>query len=104
MRYCISSASLTAEQFAAGVRDHWSVENGLHYKLDVAMNEDDCRIRMGSSPEVLASVRRLAINMLNNCNSAKGGILRKMKRAALSTLFLEDVLKGAPLLLEKHIS
>ena len=104
VRYYISSASLTAKHFAAGVQDHWSVENGLHYKLDVAMNEDGCRIRMGSSPEVLASVRRLAINMLNNCASAKGGIQRKMKRAALSTRFLDDVLKGAPLLLKDAFS
>ena len=103
MRYYISSANLTAEKFAAGVREHWDVENGLHYKLDVAMNEDDCRVRTGSAPEMLASVRRLAINMLNNCN-AKGGVRRKMKRAALSTRFLEDVLKGAPLLLKEDAS
>ena len=68
------------------------------------MNEDECRIRMGSSPEVLASVRGLAINMLNNCDCAKGGNQRKMKRAALSTRFLEDVLKGAPLLLKDAAS
>lgn len=104
VRYYISSANLTAEKLATGVRDHWSVENGLHYRLDVAMNEDDCRIRTGSSPEMLASIRRLGINMLNNCTTAKGGIQRKMKRAALSTLFLEDVLKGAPLLLKGEIS
>ena len=103
VRYYISSANLTAEKFAAGVREHWDVENGLHYKLDVAMNEDDCRVRTGAAPEMLASVRRLAINMLNNCN-AKGGVRRKMKRAALSTRFLEDVLKGAALLLKEDAS
>ena len=103
VRYYISSADLTAEKFAAGVREHWDVENGLHYKLDVAMNEDDCRVRTGAAPAMLASVRRLAINMLNNCN-AKGGVRRKMKRAALSTRFLEDVLKGAPLLLKEDAS
>ena len=99
VRYYISSANLTAEQLAAGVREHWDVENGLHYKLDVAMNEDDCRVPTGTAPEMLASVRRLAINMLNHCN-AKGGVRRKMKRAALSTHFLEEVLRGAPLLLK----
>lgn len=97
VRYYISSAQLSAEKFATGVRDHWSVENSLHYRLDVAMGEDDSRVRMGDAPEILASFRRLAINMLSNSN-AKGGIKRKMKRAAMSTRYLAEVLEGAELL------
>ncbi|SUI45322.1 Transposase [Salmonella enterica subsp. indica] len=45
VRYYISSANLTAEKFATAMRGHWCVENKLHWRLDVAMNEDDCRIR-----------------------------------------------------------
>ncbi|WP_274595987.1 ISAs1 family transposase, partial [Salmonella enterica] len=45
VRYYISSADLTAEKFANAMRSHWDVENKLHWRLDVAMNEDDCRIR-----------------------------------------------------------
>ncbi|EGI6383558.1 ISAs1 family transposase, partial [Salmonella enterica subsp. enterica serovar Manhattan] len=44
----ISSADLTAEKFANVMRSHWDVENKLHWRLDVAMNEDDCRIRRGN--------------------------------------------------------
>ncbi|CAH5292433.1 hypothetical protein AI2839V1_2451 [Enterobacter cloacae] len=45
VRYYISSANLTAEKFARSIREHWAIENRLHWCLDTAMNEDDCRIR-----------------------------------------------------------
>ncbi|WP_343105184.1 ISAs1 family transposase, partial [Escherichia coli] len=45
VRYYISSADLTAEKFATAIRNHWHVENKLHWRLDVVMNEDDCKIR-----------------------------------------------------------
>ncbi|WP_431354991.1 ISAs1 family transposase [Salmonella enterica] len=48
VRYYISSADLTAEKFANAMRSHWDVENKLYWRLDVAMNEDDCRIRRGN--------------------------------------------------------
>ena len=41
VRYYISSADLTAEKFATAIRNHWHVENKLHWRLDVVMNEDD---------------------------------------------------------------
>ncbi|STM07687.1 H repeat-associated protein [Escherichia coli] len=47
VRYYISSADLTAEKFATAIRNHWHVENKLHWRLDVVMNEDDCKIRRG---------------------------------------------------------
>ncbi|MGL9693484.1 transposase, partial [Escherichia coli] len=43
----LSSADLTAEKFATAIRNHWHVENKLHWRLDVVMNEDDCKIRRG---------------------------------------------------------
>lgn len=48
MRYYICSEDLTAEKFANVMRSHWDVENKLHWRLDVAMNEDDCSIRRGN--------------------------------------------------------
>ena len=48
VRYYISSADLTAEKFATAIRNHWHVENKLHWRLDVVMNEDDCKIRRGN--------------------------------------------------------
>ncbi len=45
VRYYISSAELTAKKLATSTQEHWGIENSLHYVLDVAMSEDDCRIR-----------------------------------------------------------
>ena len=49
VRYYISSANLTAEKFARSIREHWEIENRLHWCLDTAMNEDGCRIRRGNA-------------------------------------------------------
>lgn len=48
VRFYISSADLTAEKFANVMRSHWDVGNKLYWRSDVAMNEDDCRIRRGN--------------------------------------------------------
>ena len=54
LRYCTCSAELTAEKLASATRKHWFMENKLHWKLDVAMSEDACRVRRGDAAEVLA--------------------------------------------------
>ncbi len=64
VRYYISSAELTAEKFAHAAREHWAIENKLHWKMDVAMREDDCRIRRGNAAEMLTGFRHMAVNML----------------------------------------
>ena len=94
IRYYISSAELTAKEFANASREHWSIENKLHWKLDAAMREDDCRIRRGDSAEVLAGVRHIAVNMLNNTKTFKAGLKRKQKKAAMSSRYLSEVLAG----------
>ena len=94
VRYYISSAELTAKEFAHASREHWSIENKLHWKLDAAMREDACRIRRGDSAEVLAGVRHIAVNMLNNTKTFKAGLKRKQKKAAMSSRYLSEVLAG----------
>ncbi|WP_299735803.1 ISAs1 family transposase [uncultured Endozoicomonas sp.] len=94
IRYYISSAELTAEDLAKAARGHWGIENKLHWKLDVAMNEDDCRIRRGNAAEMLATFRHVAVNMLNNTKTFKAGLKRKQKKAAMSTRYLSEVLAG----------
>lgn len=94
IRYYISSAVLTAKQFAHAVRSHWSVENQLHWKLDVAMKEDNSRIRRGKAAEVLSGVRHVALNLLNAETSFKAGIKRKQKKAARNSSYLTLVLAG----------
>ena len=95
IRYFISSAKLSAKELAEGSRSHWAIENKLHWKLDVAMREDNCRIRRGESPEILAGVRHIAVNLLTNESSFKAGLKRKQKKAAMSTTYLAQVLAGS---------
>ena len=77
IRYYISSAELTAEKLAEDSREHWFIENKLYWKLDVAMNEDGCRIRRGNAPEMLTVYRHIAVNLLNNTTTFKAGLKRK---------------------------
>ncbi|MDZ9728756.1 ISAs1 family transposase, partial [Escherichia coli] len=79
VRYYISSADLTAEKFATAIRNHWHVENKLHWRLDVVMNEDDCRIRRGNAAELFSGIRHIAINILTNDKVFKAGLRRKMR-------------------------
>ena len=94
IRYYISSAELTAEKLVEATREHWFIENKLHWKLDVAMNEDDCRIRRGNAPEMLTVYRHIAVNLLNNTTTFKAGLKRKQRKAAMSTHYLSQVLAG----------
>ncbi|EEJ8591118.1 TPA: ISAs1 family transposase [Salmonella enterica subsp. enterica serovar Enteritidis] len=94
IRYYISSADLTAEKFARSIREHWFVENKLHWCLDAAMNEDDCRIRRGSAAELFSGIRHIAVNILRQENIFKAGLRRKMRKAAMDRGYLATVLAG----------
>ncbi|ECL1704486.1 ISAs1 family transposase [Salmonella enterica] len=94
VRYYISSADLTAERFASAMRSHWDVENKLHWRLDVAMNEDDCRIRRGNAAELFSGIRHIAVNILTENKEFKAGLRRKMRRAAMDREYLASVLAG----------
>jgi len=65
-RFFISSLPPTAERIAYAVRSHWSIENCLHWTLDVVFNEDQCRVRKDNAGENMALIRHITINMLNN--------------------------------------
>lgn len=94
VRYYISSADLSAEKFASAMRGRWSIENKLHWRLDVAMNEDDCRIRRGDSAELFSGIRHIAVNILSANKEFKAGLRRKMRRAAMDRKYLASVLAG----------
>ena len=94
VRYYISSADLTTEKFAIAVRSHWDVENKLHWRLDVTMNEDDCRIRRGNAAELFSGIRHIAVNILTENKEFKAGLRRKMRRAAMDREYLASVLAG----------
>jgi predicted transposase YbfD/YdcC len=53
-----------AERLAGWIRDHWRIENCLHYVRDVTLGEDACRVRKGSAPQVLAAIRNAVLHLL----------------------------------------
>ena len=60
-RYYISSLTNNAELLGQSVRSHWGIENSLHWVLDVAFREDDCRIRKDNAPQNFAVLRHIAV-------------------------------------------
>lgn len=91
--YYISSQSmLPAKQAMADARNHWGIENGLHWVLDIAFREDECRIRAGHAAENFAVVRHLALNLLKAVKGAKGGIMNRRLQAGWDHDFLFQVL------------
>jgi len=82
-RYGISSRrKLSAKEALASVRAHWGIENGLHWVLDVAFREDDCRVRVGYAAENFAVMRHLAVNLLKALDDVKVGIKNRRLCAA----------------------
>ncbi len=90
-RLYLSSATLTAEAFAAAVRAHWSIENSLHWVLDMTFDEDRARNRKDHGPENLATLRKLALNVLQTARKDIS-IRRKRKRSGWSDEFARSIL------------
>ncbi len=91
-RYFISSLEENAEQFANSVRSHWGIENSLHWVLDVALREDDCRIRKDNAPQNFAVLRQIAVNLLSQEKRVKRGIKNKQFLAAMDNNYLTRLL------------
>lgn len=90
-RLFISSLPPDPLRLAAAVRAHWSVENNLHWVLDVSFREDACRTRKDHSARNLATIRRVVLNMLRR-EPSKASLKRKRLKAALNPAFRADVL------------
>jgi predicted transposase YbfD/YdcC len=90
-RYYISSLN-KVQRFAEAVRSHWAVENSLHWILDVSFNEDQSRIRKDNGAENFSILRRIALNLLKNEESAKVGIKNKRLKAGWDNKYLMKVL------------
>jgi predicted transposase YbfD/YdcC len=96
VRYYIASREAGAAAFAKAIRDHWGIENTLHWTLDVTFREDASRTRFGHGPENLAVLRRLAVSLLKQDASTKGSIKGKTKLAGWDNDFLLRVLLTKP--------
>lgn len=95
-RYYISNLPATTPHLARtamhAVRRHWSIENELHWVLDIAFREDDCRIRSGSAAENMAVLRHIALNLLKQESSKRLGIKNKRLLAGWDNEYLFKVL------------
>lgn len=94
VRYYLSSLTPSAQTLADAIRTHWTVENPLHWVLDVAFREDDCRIRTGHAPENFTLLRHIALSALNQDDTLKMGIKNKRLRAGWDNDYLLRVLAG----------
>jgi predicted transposase YbfD/YdcC len=87
-RYYLSSLPLGVETLARAVRGHWGVENKLHWVMDVHFREDQSRARAGYAAENLATLRRLAFNLLKREKTKKRGIRGKQLNASWDHAYL----------------
>lgn len=90
-RYYICSRLTTAAEILTATRAHWGVENNVHWVLDVVFGEDASRARLGHAQENLATMRRIAINMLNQEKSRKDSLKGKRQLAGWDESFLERI-------------
>ena len=93
-QYFITSLENDAAAILAARRAHWGIENQLHWVLDVAFREDDSRVRQGNADQNLAVMRHMALNLLKQEKTAKGGIKAKRLQAAWNENYLAKVLTG----------
>ncbi len=90
--YYLLSAALLPERLNEVARSHWGIENQLHWRLDVVMNEDQDRTRLGHGPENLAVLRHMALNVIQ-AEPSKGSLRGKLKRAGWDDAYLAKLLE-----------
>jgi predicted transposase YbfD/YdcC len=93
-RYFISSLPADAKTILKVKRNHWKIENQLHLVLDIAFREDESRVRKDHSAENLAVLRHVALNLLKQEKTAKGGINAKRLQDGWNNYYLLTILNG----------
>jgi predicted transposase YbfD/YdcC len=92
-RFYLSSLGASAAEFNRLVRNHWSIENRLHWRLDVIFREDNSRTRTGNAPQNMATARKMALQLLARVKD-KESMKNRRKIAGWDDSYLLDVLKG----------
>jgi predicted transposase YbfD/YdcC len=93
-RFYISSLERSATTFVTMIRQHWDIENKLHWSLDVTFNEDRSRIRKEHAPENMASLRRIALNLVRREPSRQISLRQKRLLCSLDESYLLTVIAG----------
>lgn len=94
VRYFISSLASSAQHLLKVVRSHWSIENELHWVLDIAFREDESRIRKDHGPENFAVLRHIALNLVKQEKTQKASVKGKRLKAGWDEDYLLKILSG----------
>jgi len=94
IRYFLSSSDDQPEILAKAIRQHWQIENSLHWVLDVTFNEDHCRIRDRNAVQNFSLLRKIAINLVRRHQASKASLKGRRKMAAWDNRYMEQVLTG----------
>ena len=94
VQFYLSSLPADAQLNGRAIRQHWGIENQVHWTLDVTFNEAQCRIRSFHSPRNLALLRRIALNTLNQETTLRRSLRQKSKRAAMNNEYMLTVLNS----------
>lgn len=92
--YYLSSLAPQAARLMSAIRAHWGIENSLHWVLDVAFGEDDCRVRRDHAPQNLATLRKLTLNLLRQDTKTKCGIKGRRKMSGWNEDYMLSILAG----------
>ena len=93
VRYFIGSRRMAARRYLATLRNHWGIENNLHWQLDVSFHEDASRVENRHGAENLSLFRKLALSLLKQ-NPRKETMARKRKAAAVDPGYLAEIITG----------
>jgi predicted transposase YbfD/YdcC len=95
VQFYITSIASDANKIGSAIRQHWGIENSVHWTLDVTFGEDESRIRSLHSPQNFALLRRIALNALERETSFRRSIRQKSRRAAMNDRYMVSVLAAA---------
>ena len=92
-RFYLSSDAPEPAKILANTRSHWAIENTLHYTLDMSFGEDACRIRKDNAPLAIATIRHVALNLLQSAKQPRESIKRLRKKAGWDNTTLKRILQ-----------